>query len=213
MLLNLYRCRRFRNKVGQYLRFAIEIQKIPSLLQMWIWVEFYKSSTSPPFSQTKFQCSPFVRHNRDALPPRVVGATWDVRERTWSGGTMDAIRHHHRSHNQLHQIYTNTLLYTSATQPTPRSPAMVTLYTRYTTVVELTPDMSTLCTRHAKRLHQNPQQKTNTFHQLHQIYSAPDISTSNTVHHLHQIHQDSKADVQLQSNIVMIYTVNYFQDT
>ena len=31
-----------RGKGGQYLRFAIEIQKIPSLLQMWIWVEFYK---------------------------------------------------------------------------------------------------------------------------------------------------------------------------
>ena len=68
---------------------------------------------------------------------------------------MDAIRHHHRSHNHLPTRYTPTLYYTWYTSVAqPPSQDMVTLYTRHTTVVQPTPDLPTFYTRYANLLHQ-----------------------------------------------------------
>ena len=140
----------------------------------------------------------------------VVGwATWDVRERMWSGRTMDAIRHHHRSHNHLPTRYTPTLYYTWYTSVAqPPSQDMVTLYTRHTTVVQPTPDLPTFYTRYAtsqtKCLHQKTPQR---FSLL-----TPDTPTTPCTRYFnlqHQLHQHSTGDVPLQVKVWFINVCIY----
>ena len=114
------------------------------LIVMGICSEF----TNPPSPKLKLSAPHLWGITGETpLPPCVVvvgWATWDVRERMWSGRTMDAIRHHHRSHNHLPTRYTPTLYYSSCMSVAqPPSQDMVTLYTRHTTVVQPTPDLPT----------------------------------------------------------------------
>ena len=111
---------------------------------------------------------------------------------------MDAIRHHHRSHNHLPTRYTPTLYYTwyMSVAQLP-SQDMVTLYTRHTTVVQPTSDLPTFCTRYATC-------QTKYLHQNQNPHPAPDISTFNTS----AVHQHSTRDVPLQFNLLANNTFN-----